>query len=143
MIKEEIVKKAGEDGITIECISARFLKAQISVKTNFVTFVVAYAPTEEAPEGQKAKYMAALNCTVASVPAREYVFVLTDANARTGKRGEGGGGAYHKVLGAMAETSSTKTGNYCWVSQQARSSEHFLLHPQKWHVLYVPKRQPQ
>ena len=87
--KEEIVKKAGEDGITIECISVRLLKVRISMKSNFVTFVVAYASTEEALEGQKAKYMAALNCTVASVPAREYVFVLTDANARTGKRGEG------------------------------------------------------
>ena len=50
----------GEDGITIiECISASLLKARISIKSNFVTFVVAYAPTEEAPEGQKAKYMAA------------------------------------------------------------------------------------
>ena len=62
--------------------------------------MVDYAPTEEAPKGQKAKYMAALNCTVASVPARECVFVLTDANARTGKRDEGGGEADNKVLGA-------------------------------------------
>ena len=62
-IKEEIVKKAGEDGIAIECISARLLKARISIKSNLVTLVVAYDPTEEAPEGQKAKYMAALNCT--------------------------------------------------------------------------------
>ena len=30
-IKEEIVAKAGEDGITIECISARLFKAQISL----------------------------------------------------------------------------------------------------------------
>ena len=52
--------------------------------------MVAYAPTEVTPEEQKAKYMAALNCTVASVLAREYACVLTDANARTGKRGEGG-----------------------------------------------------
>ena len=74
-MKEEIVKKAGEDGIAIECISTHLLKARISIKSNFVTFVVAYAPTEEAPEGQDAKYMAALNCTIASVPAREYVFV--------------------------------------------------------------------
>ena len=96
-VKETIVKKTGEDGITIECISARLLKARISIKSNFVTFVVVYAPTEEAPEGKKAKYMAALNCTVESVPAREYVFVLTDANARTGKRGEGGGETYIKV----------------------------------------------
>ncbi|CAN0463371.1 unnamed protein product, partial [Ascophyllum nodosum] len=51
-IKEEVVKKAGEDGIIIECISARLLKARISITLNFVTLVVAYAPTEEAPEGQ-------------------------------------------------------------------------------------------
>ena len=44
--------------------------------------------------------MAALNCTVASVPAWEYVFVLTDSNARTRKRGEGGGEADSMVLGA-------------------------------------------
>ena len=62
--------------------------------------MVAYAPTEEAPEGHKAKYMAALNCTVASVPAREYVFMLTDANARTGKRVGGRREADSKVLGA-------------------------------------------
>ena len=62
--------------------------------------MAAYAPTEEAPEGQKAKYMAALNCTVAQVPAREYVVILTDANAGTGKRGEGGREADSKVLGA-------------------------------------------
>ena len=100
VIKEEIVKKTGEDGITIECISERLLKARISMNSNFVTFAVTYAPTEEAPEGQKAKYMEALNCTVASVPAREYVFILTDANARTGNRGELGEETDSKVLGA-------------------------------------------
>ena len=68
-IKEEIVKKDGEDGIAIECISARLLKARISIKSNFVTFVVAYAPTEEVAQGQNAKYMAALSSTVASQPS--------------------------------------------------------------------------
>ena len=109
-IKENIVKKAGEDGIIIECMSARLLKARISTKSNFVTFVVAYAPTEEAPKGQKAKYVTALNCTVASVPAREYVFVLTDADAWTGKRGEGGGEADSKVLGAYGRDKLNENG---------------------------------
>ena len=109
-IKGNIVKKAGEDGITIESLSARLLKARISIKSNFVTFVVAYAPTEEAPEGQKAKYIAALNCTVASVPAREYVFVFTDANARTGKRSEGGGETDSKVLGAYGRDKLNENG---------------------------------
>ena len=145
-IKEEIVKKAGEDGITIECISARLLKARISIKSNFVTFMVAYAPTEEVPEGQKTKSMAALNCTLASVPAREYVFLLTDANARTGKRGEGEGEADSKVLGAYGRDKLNENGKTTAGfrrRQQARSSEHFLLHPQKGRVLYVPKHQPQ
>ena len=44
--------------------------------------------------------MAALNCTKSSVPAREYVFVLTNANSRTGKKGEGRGEADSKMLGA-------------------------------------------
>ena len=67
--------------------------------------MVAYAPIEEAPEGQKAKYMAALNCTVASVTAREYVFVLTDANARAG-----GGEADSKVLGAYGRDMLNENG---------------------------------
>ena len=109
-IKEEIVKKPGEDGIAIECTSARLLKLRILIKSNFVTFLVACVPTDEAPEGQKAKYMAALNCTVASVPAREYVFVLTDASARTGKRGEGGGETDSKMLGAYGRDKLNENG---------------------------------
>ena len=74
--KQEIVKKAPEDGIAIECISASLLKALILITSNFVTFALAYALTEEAPEGQKVKYMAALNCTIASAPARGNIFIL-------------------------------------------------------------------
>ena len=72
--------------------------------------MIAYAPTEEALEGQNATYMAALNCTVASVPAREYVFALTDANARTEKRGEGGGEADRKALGAYDQDKLNENG---------------------------------
>ena len=108
-IEENIVKNTGEDGITTKCISARLLKARISVKSNCVTFVVACVPTEESPEGQKAKYTAALNCTVASVPTRD-IFVLTDANAWEGKRGEGGGEADSKVLGAYRRDKLNENG---------------------------------
>ena len=52
VIMEEIIKKAGKDSIAIECISACLLKARISIKSDFVAFVVAYAPTEEALEGK-------------------------------------------------------------------------------------------
>ena len=54
--------------------------------------------------------MAALNCTVASAPAQEYVFVLTDANARIGKRGEGRGGVDSKVLGAYGRDMLNENG---------------------------------
>ena len=54
-MKEEIVKKADKDGIATKCISKRLLNVLFSSKSNVVTFVVAYTPTEEAPEGQKAK----------------------------------------------------------------------------------------
>ena len=46
--------------------------------------------------------MAALNSTVKPAPAQEHVFFLIDTNARTGKRGEGGGETDIKVLGAYA-----------------------------------------
>ena len=54
--------------------------------------------------------MAAVNCTVVSVHAREYVFVLTDANTRTGKRCEGGGETDSKVLDAYSRDKFNKNG---------------------------------
>ena len=54
--------------------------------------------------------MVALNCTAASVPARKYVFVLTDANARTRKRDGGGGEADSKVLGAYGQDKLNENG---------------------------------
>ena len=97
--------------------------------------MVAYAPTEEAPEGQKAKYMTALNSTVASVPAREYVFGLTDTNAWAGKGDEGGEEAGSKVLGAYGRDVLNKNGKLFTAGfrriQEARFSEHSLLYPQK------------
>ena len=51
-IKNEIVKIAGKgSSIGIEFISARLLKARILIKSNFFTFVVAYALTEEGSAG--------------------------------------------------------------------------------------------
>ena len=60
--------------------------------------MVAYAPTEEAPKEQKAKYMTSLNNMVASVPVWEYDFVLKDTNTKVGKRGEAGEEAGSKVV---------------------------------------------
>ena len=56
------------------------------------------------------KYRADLNCTVASVPAREYVFVLRDANAQTGKRGEGGEEVDNNMLAAYGRDMFSENG---------------------------------
>ena len=55
--------------------------------------------------------MTALNCTKRLVPAWEYVFVLTNANARTGKRGEARGEADSKVMGAYGRDKLNGNGN--------------------------------
>ena len=73
--------------------------------------MVTHTPAEKAPEGQKAKYMAALNSTVVSLPSREYVFVLTNANARTGKRDEGGEESSSKMLGAHVQDMVNENGH--------------------------------
>lgn len=71
--------------------------------------MVAYFATEDAAEGKRAKYIAALQHTVAPVSAREHIFLLTDANAWRGKRA-------NTCWTLMAKTSLTKTLNYWWVS---------------------------
>ena len=107
--------------------------------------MVVYAPTEEAPEGQKAKYMEALNCTVASVPAREYVFILTDANARTRKRGEGGEETDSKVLGAYGRDKLNEKGKLRlgFAEDNKLALLNTFFTPLKVACLYVLKRQPQ
>ena len=47
---------------------------------------------------------------MASVPTREYVFVSTDANTRTGKRGEGAGETNRRVLGAYGRDKLNENG---------------------------------
>ena len=46
MVGLGITEKAEKDGIAIKYINTRPLKARILIKSNSVTFVVAYAPTE-------------------------------------------------------------------------------------------------
>ena len=135
----------GKKDTAIECISARLLKPRIWIKPNFVTFVVAYAPTEEAPEGQKDKYMAVLNNTImAAVPARGYFFVLKDVNPRTGKRGEGGGGVDSKVLGSYGRgVLNEKCKLLLGFAEDNKLVLNIFLRPPKWRVLHVPKCQPQ
>ena len=122
-IKEDIVKSTGKDGIAIEFISSRLLEARISIKSNIVTFVIAYAPTEEATEIQKAKHMAAANSTAASVPDREYVCLRFHRRERQdGEERRGRQGNRQQGVGRIWPRIATKTANFCSVSQTTTRS---------------------
>ena len=54
-----------------------------------VNFVAAYAPTEGAADGSKRAFWGKLDSLVRGIPTKECVYVLMDANARTGPRMEG------------------------------------------------------
>ena len=106
--------------------------------------MVAYAPTEEAAEGQKTKYMPALNSTVEIMPAREHVFVLTDANTRIGKTSERGGDADSKVLGVYGRDVLNQNGKLLLgfaVDSRLALLNIFLFAPPKM-VRSIPSNAP-
>ena len=75
-----------------EFISDRLLKVTLEVRgrAKAVTFVVAYAPTETQNANRKHAFWTSLDRVVEGVPEHEQLFVLMDANARTGRREKDG-----------------------------------------------------
>ena len=99
-----------------EFISDRLLKVTLELRgrTKAVTLFVAYAPTKTYKVSNKPGFWTTLDRAVEEVPRHEQLFVLMDANARTGKREKGGVGSKDdKIIGAHGEISSTITENYC------------------------------
>ena len=84
-------------------ISDRLLKVILELRgrAKTVTFFVAYAPTETQNASNKLAFWLTLDRAVEEVPRHEQLFVLMDANARTGRREKGGVGSKdNKTLGA-------------------------------------------
>ena len=109
-------------------------------------FAVAYVPSEEAAEGQKAKYIAALNITVSSVPARDNVSFSTTQTARTGKGGEESGEeAARKVLGACGREMLNENCKLllAFAEDYKLALLTTLFEFPKVRVLHLRKRQPQ
>ena len=104
-VKESILAEMGGKGATVEYISARLMKMKLELhgKSNAVSFVVGYAPTETAPPREKDKFWNDISDTISQVPGKEHLVVMMDANARTGKRGEGGGEKNSKVIGEYGQ----------------------------------------
>ena len=75
------------------------------------------APTETQNANNKHAFWTSLDRVVEEVPKHEQLFVLMDANARTGRRKKGQVGSKDsKSLGAYGRDTLTTTENYCYPS---------------------------
>ena len=86
-----------------EFISDRLLKVTLELcgRGRVMTFVLGYAPTDTQSDGKKHACWTALGRIVKELPENGQLFVLMDANARTGRRGGRKLGSEKcKVLGA-------------------------------------------
>ena len=86
-VKESIIREATwTQGLTNERLMS--MTFTLTGKSNVVTFIVAYGPTDTVSNTRKHKdvFWADLESAVSRVPSSDYLFVLIDANARTGVR---------------------------------------------------------
>ena len=96
-----------------EFISDRLLKVTLELqgRAEAVTFVVAYAPTETQNANKKHAFWTSLDRVVDEIPKHEQLFVLMDANARTGKREKGQVGSKNgKLLCAYGRDTLNENG---------------------------------
>ena len=94
-------------------ISDRLLKVTLEVRGRLkaVTFVAAYAPTETQNASNKHAFWTSLDRVVEEVPKHEQLFVLMDANDRTGRREKGQVGSEDgKILGAYGRDTLNDNG---------------------------------
>ena len=94
-------------------ISDRLLKVTLELRgrAKVVTFFVAYAPTETQNGSNKHALWTTLDRVVEEAPRQKQLFVLMDANARTGKREEGGVGSKdNKIIGAYGRDTLNDNG---------------------------------
>ena len=86
-VKESIIHGATwTQELTNECLMS--MTFNLTGKSNAVTFVVAYGPTDIVSNTREHKdvFWANLESAVSRVPSSDYPFVLIDANARLGVR---------------------------------------------------------
>ena len=88
-VKESICKtsKFIREDVNERLMSMRF---EMSGQHQAVNFVVGYAPTEPSDSEKKRAFWHRLDSLVQRIPKKECIFVLIDANARTGEKIERG-----------------------------------------------------
>ena len=108
-VKESIIREATW---TQELTNERLMSMTFNLtgKSNAVTFIVAYGPTYTVSNTREHKtvFWADLESAVSRVPSSDYLFVLIDANARTGVRM---GEEDCKVIGAYGRDTRVSGGN--------------------------------
>ena len=96
-----------------EFISDRLLKVTLELRgrAKAVTFVVAYAPTEPQNANNKHAFWTSIDRVVKEVPKHKQLFVLMDANVRTGMREKGQVGSKDsKILGTYGRDTLNDNG---------------------------------
>ena len=108
-VKESIIRKATW---TQELTNERLMSMTFNLtgQSNGVTFVVAYGPTDTVSDtrDQRDVFWADLESAVRRVPSSDYLFVLIDANAKTGVRM---GEEECKVIGAYGRDTLVSDSN--------------------------------
>ena len=112
-------------------------------KSNIVTFVVAYDPTDTVSNTREQKdvFWADLESAVSRVPSSDYLFVLIDANARTGVRM---GEQDCKVIGSYGKDARVSDSNGTSLLRFAGDNKLALVNtffsvPQGMHVSYIQR----
>ena len=108
-VKEPIIREATwTQKLTNERLMS--MTFNLTGKSNVITFVVAYGPTDTVSNTrqQKGVFWADLESAVRRVPSSDYMFVLIDANARTGVRM---GEEDCKVIGAYGRDTRVSDSN--------------------------------
>ena len=108
-VKESICKTSK---FTREDVNERLMlmSFEMSGQHRAVNFVVGYAPTEPSDSERKRAFWHRLDSLVQRIPKKECLFVVMDANARTGEKIEGEGTEDDGVLGAYGRDELNNTG---------------------------------
>ena len=108
-VKESICKtsKFTREDVNERLMSMRF---EMSGQHQAVNFVVGYAPTEPSDSEKKRAFWHSLDSLVQRIPKKECLFVLMDANARTGEKIEGERTEDDRVLGAYGRDELNNNG---------------------------------
>ena len=108
-VKEPIIREASW---TQELTNERLMSMTFNLtdKSNAITFVVAYGPTDTVSNTRQQKdvFWAVLESAVSRVPSSDYLYILIDANARAGVRM---GEENRKVIGAYGRDNRVSDSN--------------------------------